>query len=213
MRELIKSLCESLPMVKLYLDDLEEILADLSKVSDNVVVTTGKYELDDLGELSKLRKEELEEIRFVARDPYVSLEILPDSGFLYIAEDKGDSRATYERLKQIVLRGKRRSLPYRFLLVFPAIGGGIIGMSIIELIKHIVTSDIREITQSLILLALGCVVMVIAVVKTPIPRSIIILKHRMDAPSFLKRNRDKILLILISALLSVLATLLIQKLF
>jgi len=209
MQKLTKSLSEHLPPVKLFLDDLEQIVEILQEVSKKVKISTNDYAFEDLKELVNKKYESINKLHISISDPYVSLDLESYGISLYIEKDEPISRGLFEKIKQILIQRKR---PFGWLLTNWYLAGIFAGISIPLLIIGIE----KNISSFIILgiIPFGCIAAIWTVYglrNQSKSNSIIIPKYKNEAPSFIKRNSDKIILIIFSALAGGIITFLVEK--
>ncbi len=209
MQKLTKSHGEHLRPVTLYLEDLEHIVDVLSEVSDKVSISTGDYALEDLKQLTELKRESINELSLSIKEPYVSLDLMPNSIWLYISKDDAVSRGAFEKIKQVLLQSRR---PFTGLLHESSFTGLLSAVGFYPLIYGIVRGNWLFITVGIALIAMGIIWFWYGFQDKFKRFSVIIPRYKSQAPSFFKRNSDAILLSIISAIAGGLITLAIVKL-
>ena len=215
MREIKKSYLKDFPPAKLYLDDLEEIVSIFHKVSPNVKISTDRYEFDGLDELPESGQEHLEFLELELREPYLlSLSIGPREISFYASEDGFLAQGVYSNIHSVLKRRRRYFLPVSVMIavgwILAFVAGNSLGM---EFGSRLSETRSWDIISYLVAVLLSVVVIVrLSYLENAGGHTIIITRRRKDAPSFLTRNLDKIILIIISALVTAVATLLLQGL-
>ena len=192
MKKVAQSHSEYLASAALYLDDVREIVEILEGTAEGVTVEAESYVLERWQELPELRKERIRDLMISSRNPYVSLSLSESSIVLRIRENEPTSRGLFEQIKAVVVRRRHllaRLFPkslflwwivsfvmaYCFLSAVMAKRGdlaalmGLLGLLFAGWIAYAGHHDLK---------CFGTVV----------------LKERIEAPGFFKRNRDKIAL-------------------
>jgi len=215
MREIKKSYHKDFPPAKLYLDDLEEIVSIFHKVSPNVKISTDRYEFDGLDELPESGQEHLKFLELELMKPYLlSLSIGPREISFYSSEDELPARGVYNNIQSILKRRRRYFLPVSAIYILGWLLLNVAGYSL----GMVIASGFSEMRSWAIISHLvGVILSVVIIVRLGYliiagGHTIIITRRRKDAPSFLTRNLDKIILIIITALVTAVATLLLQVL-
>ena len=202
MKKIVKSYCEIIKPVKLYLDDLTEIVEILKGACEEVCIQIEDVQLDDLDEISSLRKEVIFDISVRGYEPYVSVEMKPHTIHLYIQEDTPESRGLLEKVKTVLLRCRRFTL---FLDNAPYIFGTLLGFSIGIFVI------LKERPMVFGILNLALFMAVVLSFKFVFNEKLkhyttVVLKYKIETPGFFKRNKDRILLALISASIGAIVT-------
>ncbi|MBI4447236.1 MAG: hypothetical protein HY645_15195 [Acidobacteria bacterium] len=209
MQKLTKSRGEHLKPVKLFLDDIERIVATLREVSSEVEITTDEYVLADLSQLSDLKHECLTTLKLLNRNPYLAVDLEPSRVWLYIAEDTPTARGLYEKVRSILVQQRR---PFASALIswwFPLmISAGMVTAFLIGTIQ----SNPLAVGLGLVLFGFALWGMWYSHRVVTGRYSIIIPKRRRESPSFLKRNADRIILAMISAIAGGIITSLLSSL-
>jgi len=203
MKKVPQSHGEQLKPVKIYFDDLKEIIDILKTTCKQIKIQTEEYLLDDLNELSALKKEILHSLTITGLNPYICLDMTPYRISLYINEDSPESRGLFEKIKEILVRRRRRLAS---LLHNPILQGISLPITIWGLYNAL-----KMKSPFLIFLTgvsfLLCIFWWIYGNKDRTQRyTIIIPKYRIESPGFLKRNKDSIIVGIISALTGALIT-------
>lgn len=203
MEKITKSRFESLPPIKLYLDDIEKIVDILRELSSEIKIETEEYALKDVNEFASLNKEKLAELRIRSLEPHLSLDLGPRHVWLDIAEDIPSSRGTFEKIKEVLLSRRRK---------FAGFAGNLEGGLIVSLILGFATISmgLKAIEGGGALFSIGAVIMLL--ISLVFGRwyfrviskesSLIILKRRNQQQSFFQRNKDRIIVGIILALAS-----------
>lgn len=184
----------------LYLDDVKRIVDIMTGPETSPTIEADNFRMDSVEELSDLLKEEIHDLKIVRKKPYVSLELSPRNAWLHIKQDDDVSWGIFERVKNVLAERKK---PFSWLLHTP-----VLQMLLILAIMAIpflggYTSNNRLLTIVPILTSVPLLAWWFVYTEYHERRwfSTIILKNRIESPSFLKRNRDTILIALIGAIL------------
>jgi len=196
---------EEIKPVILYFDDLERIVEILKELSNNIVIFTDKYELDSLHELQEIHKDTLNWLTLGIAKPQVSVNFRPNGILLYIEEDIPVSRGILEKVKQL-LRNCKRKLSW--LAMNSWIGATIIGGSIFFFSSR----SFMGILLGCLMTFLGAILLWWGHGVIDKKWSVIHLKRRIELPSFWKRNKDRIVVAIISITFGSLITLVITNL-
>lgn len=203
MKKVAQAYSEYLKPARVYLDDLEEIVGILRETCDEVIIQAGDCLLDDLNELGQLRKEVLHDLKISGSQPDVSVDMRHSQIWLYISEDTPKSRGLFEKIKEILVRCKR---PFAGLLQNTFLMGTALAFTFCGIICAIVVKSCFLIVCFAFLFSLSILWNVYGFQERSNRYTIVVLKHRIDNPNFLGRNRDKIILMIISAFLGALVT-------
>lgn len=196
--------------MKLYMDDLERIVAALQEFSDEISIETDEYSLTELGELEELREENITHLDLGARrwpsdsalPSSVSVNLRPDTAFVFASQDDPASRGTFENVKKFL---ESRKQPLWWLIhTVDWWGGLVLGVCVVLIALAWRAGFAWPSIAALIGLAisLGCIAFFIR--HRLAKNTIIVLAYRRDAPSFWKKNRDAIIARAIPTVLGVL---------
>lgn len=198
---------DDFPTSTLYLDDLRDIVKVFEEVCTEVTVKSGGNEIEGSAEIEALAKSfsrgRFDDIRIQGYGPFVSLGMGPRTAWAYISEDDAVQVGLIAQVREIFLRGKRwrkTGWAYGPSFVFSGFTGYLFAQAVLE--------PGRE--HALAALAATAVAIVLAIVSTVIvfrTRSIIVRTEERSAHStFLSRNRDKLALVVLGALLGAIST-------
>jgi hypothetical protein len=198
MERITRTLSRSFKPVRLYLDDIEEIVTIIKEIDAQPKIQVEDFRLDNLEEMTSLKKDMLHEMNISSTRPYISLEMRPSWIRLYISEDKAESRGIFEKIRTILVSRKR---PFTWI-----IHNSFLYSVWCILALYGVVWGVR--LKSIILTASFAIIFILAIVFTiygindQFKRyTIIIPKYKQDSPNFIKRNRDKIIIAIISAII------------
>lgn len=202
MRKRIKPYSKHLRPVRLYLDDVEAIYRTLSEVAEEVKIQTDEYILDEPKQLSEIKRNHLTNLEIVSSRPFISLTLEPDSCWLYVASDEPTSRGVFEEIKELAESRKARfwfayTLPFIALL---GLGTGICLSNLISLMIGFTEMSQLGVALNVVGALLTISWSLFAFHTSFNKHSIVFLTHRPNVQTFLVRNRDNIVLALISAI-------------
>ena len=203
MKKILQSYGESIRPVRIYLDELEDIIGFLDGTCEEIVIQCGNMLLDNLDELSTLNKELVHDLTIRGKRPYVSLDMKPDDIWLNIGEDTPVSRGLFEKIKAVLVRCRR---PFTRILHSGYFVGFALGLSINGVAYGIYKEFKVLVALSLVLFAVSVFWTFYGFQDWRKRYTVVVLKHRIESPGFGKRNRDKIVLVIISALMGALIT-------
>ncbi|EKF9989477.1 hypothetical protein [Vibrio cholerae] len=210
MKRLGKAQSEKLKSVCLYKDDIAEIVEIFNRGCEKVEIEAAGYQLDCVSELENLGKETISELYIKGRNPCVYLHFRPNEIFLYIDEDTHHQMGLFEDIKTYV-HSKRRKLSW---LIQTPIAPSILGGSAFRFIPL----EKGEVTTHAVVLVISMLSLAIfwgwwSFHSSFKKYSIIYTKRSRKDGGFIKRKKDDLLLIFISALVSAVITLAITKVF
>lgn len=209
MKKILQSHFERLKPAKVYLDDIKEIIGFLENTCKEVEIQSGDNLLDSLGELQSLKKEVLHDLTISGKQPYISVDMNPDSLSLYITEDTPESRGLFEKVKDVLVRCRR---PFTWLLHNSFLSGIPWGFAVFFALLGAKTQSWSLATLSVILSLLGLIWVFYSIRDWSKRYTVIVPRHRIESPGFVKRNKDKILLAIFSAIFGALVTYLLTHL-
>jgi hypothetical protein len=212
MERRIQSYGEHLKPATLYRDDIEKIVEALREISPTIKLSSDEYHFADLKELCESKKDFFTHLEIESENPYISAGFHRNKIWLFIYQDTPQSRGTFEKIKRII--NHRARLPLWVISILgtlsAAISGGIcLFWFLLRVFQNKWTSP--TIIYGVFLIV--CILWTWWMLYTLFYRySIIIPKYRIEAPGFWKRNSDKVILVIISAVIGSLLTLLIKNL-
>jgi hypothetical protein len=192
-----KSYRRSYGPVVLWLDDLTEIVTVLMEKSKKVQISTEDYRFGTVDELKEHVGSQTQfALEIDCYDPYVSIDFDRNSVSLYVAA--GDQAFhLFNEVDGIIARRQRRfRLLYSWWLLMVASAVIIVADYFLFFGAPELEPYVRFIPPLLIICFIGP--MFIRWQRV----SVIKLQRRSDAPSFLERNKDKVLMMIIGALIT-----------
>lgn len=208
MRKVVGSYGEEIKPVRLYLDDLKEIVSILEGSCEEVDIQTDDVLLDSLDEIGDLKKEVLNNLTISGRNPYVSLSMQPYHIWLYIHKDTPQSRGLFQKVKLVLVRCQR---PLAHILHNTALSVLSSWIWILTVMAAIALKS-RLLGLCAGLFFILSIVWIFYSIRYYDRRSIIVFpKNRIDSPSFVKRNFDKIIVGLVCAIIGALITYLLNS--
>jgi hypothetical protein len=224
----------SFGIVRIYLDDIQEIFSILRELTDDVRIQADDFVANEPQDLLDISSETISELTIVATQPNVTVTL---SGNTAILEATDADMATLGAVKRIEERMRHRRRPLKKFLWNkdqpPALVGLAIALGVVAFVLAIValssptapnpqlgteTDTPREIGVGWVIAiwALALLTIALAVIMTARRQAIVIPRPQKDAPPFWKRNRDEILInaifTAIGGVLGIVGTLLLQSL-
>lgn len=181
------------PKLRLYREDISELIAIFERTATSVEVEIGGYRLESAEELPSVPLETASTLSITSRDPYVTLDFHGHGGRLYgAAADGARARGVADEVRALLknkrdhARGAGVVLGYltpafalvavlasvqRFASGHPAVGGAclVVAGALLVFTRWSYTESMKRHTR-------------------------IVLRTRAEAPGFLRRNADQIIL-------------------
>ena len=207
MQRRIKSHGETFKPVKLFLDDIEKIVEILRETSDEISLETDEFVIQDVELLMNVGREYINELKIESRNPYISIELGPNRIWLFIFQDTNESRGTLEKIKAIL--NLRRQRFYRFIHS-PVVIGLAAGGSLAVMIVGATAPNWPMLGAG------GCFLFITSIwmwwdeFGSKGKYSMIIPKRHVEYESFWKRNKDMLIVGIVSAIIGGLITFLVS---
>lgn len=204
MKKLIKSYSVYLKPVILYIDDLDKILEYFKEVSDTIIIQTNEYELTDIEEIKNINNDKLKYLYISTSNQGISLNI-DNNVSIYISEDTPILRGALEKIKQYLSKRQRKLM---FIL-----DNVVVYNLFVILTIYVVSTNFKKGNIYLGVFGICCLIIEIIWVWVNLKsdyHSIIYLKKKNDYPNFFKRNKDKLIIVIITAILTLVTTLILQ---
>lgn len=210
MKERPKSIYKDLPPIKLYLDDVREIYEILKEHCATVVILTDRYELNDVDTLKNIEVDSLNQLTIQGSNPYVSVEFKEGNAHIYMQEDSITNRGILSKIDDALKRCKRSIARlfvgwqfYAFSLFTVMIANVLIGTFVRGWVMI-------SLIICMVVLYLG--LLVYASTLDTKKYSTIVLTERRGEKSFFTRNKDRILVGTITAIVTAILTFVVIKL-
>jgi NADH:ubiquinone oxidoreductase subunit 5 (subunit L)/multisubunit Na+/H+ antiporter MnhA subunit len=188
------------PCVKLFLDDIEEVLQILATSCQTVSIQDKDFEYQSLDEVIQKRGKHPKTLHLIGYNPYVVLSI---SGFIrsvhLFANGEEPSMIPFAKIKSILERNKRG-------WVHGILGPAMITAYSITLIGWFLRLPISLALRITLVAILLILISVLGVSIEHGMLSILSLGNKSEKGSFWSRNRDSIWLALITAIVTALLT-------
>ncbi len=197
---------KKLPPLVLYLDDIQELCEFLKVIAKRpVIIETCNYKLNTLEELSKLKEEKTNSITFKCDEPFFSIELHKSGGFIFISKTKIED----VEAEGIVASIEKILLPHRKSFVFSTVSNSYLGSLLLGAsTTQLVIGKIGK-SNNLILYLFALALFIISVFWTilgfrlSIKRyNTVFLKLRKESASFWKRNKDQIIVGVVTAVIT-----------
>jgi hypothetical protein len=220
----------SLGIVRVYLDDIQEIFSILKELTQDVRIQADDFVATEPQDLLDMSSDTINELTIVATQPSVTVTL---SGKTATLEATDADTMTLGATKRIEERMRQRRRPLKKLLwnaehtpLLVLIASGLGLLSLVLAIAALTSPDPAtppppdtttiSMETAIRIWVAAALAIVISVVLTARRQAIIIPRLQKDAPPFLQRTRDDIainaIFTLIGAIFGVVGTLLIQAL-
>jgi hypothetical protein len=190
----------SVPMVRLYREDVAALIEIFQRADGEVIVQVGPYALDEPGELPSIPLETTSTLKIERFAPHVSLELRPSGGRLYAkASDGPIARGLADEARQLLVSKRDRGRKALTVIgnVTPAL----------TLVSALLAAGAFWSGESVTGAALTAVAVLLAgfswwAFREALNRhGRIVLKSQAEAPGFFRRNGDNIILAVASMIL------------
>jgi hypothetical protein len=102
---------EDFPSTTLFFDDLTEIVNILANTCKKIEISTRSYKISNPNELELLAEKytngRFDDIYLQGYQPYIKIDLRTFGVTAYISEDTTEQRGTIEKIKEIVVKGKK----------------------------------------------------------------------------------------------------------
>ncbi len=207
MRKIKKPLKKSFPPVELYFDDLESICAILKQRVKSTNIIAEDYKMKSIKQLKKLGMKKTHHLLIECFEPYLRIKFFANSAEIYFAEDSAYNRVILSEIANII--SKRKVLMGRFLTSFWAFAlngiitiGSFTGM-IFTFSKDLVSS--AWLCLGLLLLSIFSAIL-LCKLTFGWYSTIVIFERKREEDTFWKRNKDQLLIAIITATIAALFT-------
>jgi hypothetical protein len=211
----------SFGIVRVYLDDIQEIFSILKEIADDVRIQADDFVATEPQDLLDWSSDTINELTIVATQPSVTVIL---SGKTATLEATDADTMTLGAVKRIEERMGQRRRPLKRLLWNtdqpPALVGLAIGLGLAAFVISIVAladSSPTEVGVALVvgIWAAALLTIALSVIMTARRQAIVIPRAQKEAPPFWERNQDQIainaIFTVIGAGLGIAATLLVQS--
>lgn len=211
MKKIESHLGESLKPVKLYKEDIQEILRVLSKLDQETKIRVNQYELESIDELENLPDKSIHTLVLSTHgENYVSVNFNESSVFLYANDNKPAQKGIYQELKELLISKK----DWLSILAHTTVLSGLYtGISIWFISDAITKEENAGLNWSagMFMLITGILWAVFGVRKQSKNFSRIYSESRPDNKNFWIRNSDQLVIMLLSVTLATAGALIIAK--
>ncbi len=203
MEQIRDSVSKSLPPLVIYLDELRELASFLDETCGTLVIETCGYRLNSIDEVSELPLRIGHVLEIKGTDPYLTVRLTRFGGDIYVSGGDTQSEGVAAAIERILLTGKVR------LPLLPLWASMLSGMPLVIAApsKHMPTIVLAGIVTFILF-----VWTMYGGYLTVRRHNTLVFKPKKDCPGFWERNKDKIILLVIGAVLGSLLTLLINTL-
>lgn len=203
MEKITKSYSEKLKPVVLYLDDIQKIVDVFKEASENIEIVSSNYKFNDVDELKELKKEYINELKIHVNSPYISFDIRKSYVELYSSSSGVTEMGVIQGVKAYI-KSSNNHFSIFYSLIYPLI------FFYTGLVLYILYDTGFYFNISISLMTIGAILYFINYYNRFYRKSFIYLCDRIDRPNFFKRNKDDLILALISALFPILIYLLVD---
>ena len=201
MKKIEKGITRSLPSIKIYKDELAEIYKLIkSELKGDVKILACGYEFDSIKEMDELSEETTNDLTIKFGFYQFNVFLNKFRCEIYSENENSHSEGVVSKIERILLKGKRVMQPWLISRWWP-----LFALTFIMAVC-VILLPMRYFLYSLILCAIVLGIGGLQGFWKLNYYSIVVFKYRKESPSFLKRNKDKILLMIIGALLGSLLT-------
>jgi hypothetical protein len=208
MEKIKKTIDRKLPPLVLYLDDIQELYEFLKGIAKKtVVIETCNYRLNSPDELSKLKEEKTNSIAFECNEPYLSVNLYESGGSILISKrDIGDNEAEGIAVNiERILLSRKRSVVFS-IVSKPYFIGSLCGFSV-----FLALSSKNSESFILPLFSLASFIVTVCGFVFGYLFSLrwyntVFFKLRKESPSFWKRNKDQIIVGVVTAVITAIIT-------
>lgn len=198
MKQISQSKSVDLPPTELYLEDIDELCQIIRGAAKNVRIEVPGYELESPDELAALSKQlptkVLHEFKIKAREPYIILEIYPHSSHLYISDQTLELLGIQTKITEFMIQ-RRQTF---WWAMNPWLVSFLAPIAIFAGAKF--NKWVFGATAIIVIAAYWWTYR-----RTFRSHTIFFLSSRKERDSFWMRNRDKIILAILSALIGAIA--------
>jgi len=213
MRKVKESISRRFKPANLYVDDVLRIVEIFKEISSEVELVAEGYAFEDVSELKEIPKDYIHKLEITIKRPYISLGFDEDNLGMYVAEDTPENRGIIDMVSEyinskgsfwfIVTRSRIVwVLLFILILIFLNCSTWLLG-------EEALITRISLFGISLIFTAL------LWIVDRNIDKryNVIFLTNRREKASFLRRNKDRIILAAISILIGAIIYAAVNRLF
>lgn len=201
MKRIRRPISKELQLVKLYLDDLQQIYEVLKEKGKNIKIIAEDYEIEDVNELSKLGIKKLHNLSIKCSDPYITIELDTMWARIYFSEDTTYNRGILSEIEDVIRKRSNilsRSLASWWGYACTLVLFSCFSVSTIVNMKNDITMIFGWISLALLLLS---IIALITSFRYKLMRySTIMLYAKKEESSFWRRNKDQILVAIIAAI-------------
>lgn len=203
MEKIRDCISKDLPPLRLYRDEVQDLITFLSShCKESILIETCGYRLESPDEFSQLPVERTNYLFVMSRKPYIQVRLTQTGGDLYIGDGSIESEGLASHIEEILLRGK---------ILYPDILNNRWVTFLISFTLPIViilsNNNLIRAIAALALLGFGVWMLWDYYFLTK-RFNTIIFKHRKEAPNFLKRKKDEIIILVIGAIIGAIITVL-----
>ena len=201
MRKLPQPVIRNFPPVRVYLDDVKRLYDILKEKCKKVRIQTDRFEVDDPQLLKEIETDQIRTLILQGTEPNVMISLLPDRANAFIDEESTLNLGIMSEIEEILKRCYRKvarlfTNAIYYMVIFLAIF-----IATTYLIIRFADGLVENALLILLVILLGC----LFYWQDGLSRrqySTIILQERWGTKSFLFRNKDLILVGVITAIIT-----------
>jgi len=215
LKKIKKALSADFGPLVLYLDDIEEIISFLKELTDNFSIETFNFEYEGFAELQKSSEDLTHSLKICSRSPFFEINIHGGSSHVYSSGGSSAEKGVFYSICELLKR-KRRWFAhiftkYLFSFWFLVGMGSVFGLFIGDFLgtyaktgnKTLIFFPILAVIFLGIYLILSYFYLIFYLLKKG---SLIYLSTRKNSPGFFMRNKDQLVLIFVSSVVTAILT-------
>ena len=194
MEKIKDSISKVLPPLRLYLDEVQELYDFVASVAENVTLEAEDYRLNSPEELKNLCVSNIHNLVIGAQRPYIKVELGHFFARIYLGSGDVKAVGIASTLESILLKGRAK--------VYFAPSGIVAGILVGSSFSIGYTAKNVALTGICIAFAVAYFIILLIDQRFRLKRySTVLPVRRKEAASFLARNKDQILLLIIGAVI------------
>ena len=212
LKKIQRHLGEHLKPVKLYYDDILDLIEILKEGGGEIEIEADDYMLDSPDEILSIEKPFFTKLEIRHLNPRISINFESNNIWLYAAEDTPVQRGLFGKVKSL-LKEKQRT--FATILQSSIYSGLYTGASTWFLFGLLFneTNKTRSIIIGLLMLCTGILWMALGHKSQFRYFSIIVPSKKKESLNYWQRNKDQIIVAFIAAALGIIGTIIVTKIF
>jgi hypothetical protein len=208
MKKIPTKVRHSLPPLKLYLDDLERVVALLKDDFNITSMETDRHELSDISDLAELDEKIIRQFSIKAKardDETLTMDLAPNSAYLALSSKDSSVRGRFEDILDSLSARKNWS----FYITLRIIYGCVVLAFITFPLDFTMLRDANLSVMFFVVGSPGFITLILLQTlkfRMSTQYTTIILAHRGTSPNLWQRNWDKLLFVAIGSAITLLLT-------